>query len=145
MKNFLILTLILFSTTALFSQEEWGSVDKNKVTMKEIGPIWPGCEEGSASERDDCFNTKLSSHIAKNFKYPAEAYKKNEQGKVFVEFIINEQGIVEVTKVSGATKALQEEAKRNILSIPKMTKPGMMAGKPKAIKFTVPFTFKTGK
>ncbi len=73
MKNFLILTLILFSTTALFSQEDWGSVDKNKVTMKEIGPIWPGCEEGSASERSNCFNTKLSSHIAKNFKYPAEA------------------------------------------------------------------------
>lgn len=145
MKKFFILTLILFSTTALFSQEEWGSVEKNKVTFKEIGPIWPGCEKGSASERDDCFNKNLSSHISKNFKYPAEAYKKNEQGKVFVEFIINEKGLVEVTKVSGATKALQEEAKRNILSIPKMTKPGMMAGKPKAIKFTVPFTFKTGK
>lgn len=145
MKNLLILTAILFSSTCLFSQEEWGNVERNKVTLKEIGPVWPGCEEGSAAQRDDCFNNKLSAHIVKNFKYPAEAYKKNEQGRVLIEFIINEKGLVEITKVSGGSKALQEEAKRNILSIPKMVKPGMMAGKPKAIRFTVPLTFKTGK
>ena len=87
----------------------------------------------------------MAKHIAQNFKYPAESYKKNEQGKVIVEFIINEQGIVEVKSVSGGTKALQEEAKRNIMAIPKMTKPGMMGGKPRSIKFIVPFTFKTGK
>lgn len=145
MKNLIILAVILFSSTSLFSQEEWGTVDRNKVTLKEIGPVWPGCEEGNVAQRDECFNQMLATHVAKNFKYPAEAYKKNEQGKVFVEFIINEKGLVEIIKVSGATKALQEEAKRNILSIPKMVKPGMMAGKPKAINFTVPFTFKTGK
>lgn len=145
MKKLLILSLIIFSSTTLFSQEEWGGVEKNKLTLKEVGPIWPGCEKGSSTQRDACFNTKLSQHISKNFKYPAEAYKKNEQGKVLVDFIINEQGIVEVTKTSGGSKALQEEAKRNILSIPKMAKPGMLGGKPKAIKFTVPFTFKTGK
>lgn len=140
----LILALILFSTLTVSSQE-WGSVDKNKVTLKETAPIWPGCEDESATKRDNCFNQKLSAHISKNFKYPAEAYKKNEQGKVTVEFIINEKGLVEVKKVSGGTKALQEEAKRNILAMPKMAKPGMMAGKPRAIHYTVPFDFKTGK
>lgn len=144
MKNLLIAVCILFSTT-LFAQEEWGSVNKNKVTLKEVGPIWPGCEKGSATERDNCFNQKLSAHISKNFKYPAEAYKKNEQGKVTVEFVINEKGLVEVTKVSGGTKSLQEEARRNIMAIPKMAKPGMMAGKPRSISMAVPFTFKTGK
>ena len=144
MKKILILAIILLSSVTVFSQE-WGKVDKNKVTLKEIAPIWPGCETGDASERDNCFNQKLSAHISKNFKYPAEAYKKNEQGKVLVEFIVNEKGEVEVKKVTGGTKALQEEAKRNILSIPKMTKPGMMGGKPRAIHYTVPFNFKTGK
>ncbi len=145
MKKILILTLVLFASTHVFSQEEWGNVEKNKVTLKEIGPIWPGCEGQSAAERDDCFNKKLAGHISKNFKYPPEAYKRNEQGRVLVDFIINEKGLVEVKKVSGGTKALQEEAKRNILAIPKMAKPGMMGGKPRAINFTVPFTFKTGK
>ena len=144
MKNILIAVCILFSTT-IFAQQEWGDVKKNKVTLKEIGPIWPGCETGDAAKRDNCFNQKLATHISKNFKYPAESYKKNEQGKVIVEFTINEKGLVEVNSVSGGTKALQEEAKRNILAIPTMAKPGMMGGKPRAIKMTVPFTFKTGK
>lgn len=140
----LILALFLFTSLTGFSQE-WGSVNKNKLTVKEIGPIWPGCERGNATKRDNCFNQKLTAHISKNFKYPTEAYKRNEQGKVTVEFIINKKGLVEVKKVSGGTKALQEEAKRNIMTIPKMAKPGMMAGKPRAIHFTVPFNFKTGK
>lgn len=143
MKNILIAVCILVSTS-VFAQE-WGDVDKNNVTLKEIAPIWPGCEDGTATERDNCFNQKLATHISKNFKYPTESYKNNDQGKVIVEFIINEKGIVEVKSVSGGTKALQDEAKRNIMAIPKMSKPGMMAGKPRTIKFTVPFTFKTGK
>ncbi len=144
MKNLLIVICILFSTT-IFAQEEWGDVNKNTVTLKEIAPIWPGCEGGNVTERDNCFNKKLSAHISKNFKYPAEAYNKNDQGKVIVEFIINEKGMAEVQKVSGGSKVLQDEAKRIILAIPKMAKPGMMGGKPRAIKMIVPFTFKTGK
>jgi len=143
MKNLLFAFFILISAS-VFAQE-WGNVDKNEVTLKEIGPVWPGCEKGSAKERDNCFNQKLSAHISKNFKYPAEAYKNNDQGKVTVDFIINEEGLVEVKSVSGGSKSLQDEAKRNIMAMPKMAKPGMMAGKPRVIKMTVPFTFKTGK
>jgi len=139
-KAFLILS-ILFTTT-LFSQEVWGDVEKNKVTLKEIPPIWPGCE--NASNTSDCFTKKLSQHVAKNFRYPASAYKANVQGKVIVEFTVNEQGLPEIQKVSGGTAALQEEAKRNIMAIPKM-KPGMLGGKPRSIKYTIPFNFKTGK
>ena len=142
-KAFLILS-ILFSTT-LFAQEDWGNVEKNKLTMKEIAPIWPGCEKGSISEKKNCFFKKLSQHVAKNFKYPPEAYKKNEQGKVIVDFIVNEKGLIEVKNVTGGTASLRAEAKRNILAIPKMAKPGMLGGKPRAIKYSVPFTFKTGK
>lgn len=145
MKNLLIITVCILFSSTISAQEEWGNVVKNEVTMKEIGPVWPGCEEGNVKERDDCFNQKLVAHITQNFKYPAESYKKNEQGKVLVDFTINEKGMVEVTSVSGGSKALQDEAKRNIMTIPKMSKPGMLAGKPRAIKMTVPFTFKTGK
>lgn len=113
--------------------------------MREIAPVWPGCEEGSASQRDLCFKQKLANHIAKNFKYPAEAWKNNEQGRVVVEFFVTEAGGIDIKNVSGGTTALQEEAKRNIMAIPQMAKPGMMAGKPRAIKYTVPITFKTGK
>ncbi len=142
MKNLIIITCLIFSTTLL--SQEWGGINKNTVTMKEIAPIWPGCENSSATKRDACFDEKLMAHVIKNFKYPAEAYNKNVQGKVTVTFIVNTKGVVEIKEVSGGDKSLQEEAKRNILSIPKM-KPGMLAGKPKAIEYTVPMNFKTGK
>ena len=144
MKNALLVLCIVFSTT-LFAQEEWGDVQKNVVTLKEIPPVWPGCEEGNVAKRDACFNKMLAQHIAKNFKYPPQAYKNNDQGRVVVKFIINEKGLVEIKDVSGGSAALQKEAKRNIMAMPKMSKPGMMGGKPRAIKFTVPITFKTGK
>lgn len=144
MKN-AVFILSLFLTTTLLAQEEWGEVNKNTVTISEVAPIWPGCESGSVSQRDNCFNQKLATHIAKNFKYPAAEYKNNIQGRVVVEFVVNEEGLIEIKNISGGNAGLQAEAKRNIMSIPKMAKPGMLAGKPRAIQYTVPITFKTGK
>ena len=144
MKKYIITSFLLLLTNILMAQE-WGSVDKNKVTMKEIAPVWAGCEEQSGAGLQKCFTQKLTQHVIKNFKYPADAYKSNTQGRVTVEFIINIEGLVEITKVSGGAASLQEEARRNISLIPKMVRPGMQAGKPKAIQYTVPFDFKTGK
>ncbi len=144
MKKLFVLIAILGFTSITTAQEKWGDVDKNEVTMRELPPIWPGCEDGTAAEINKCFTTKLSKHIASNFKYPAAAYNNNVEGKVIVDFIINTDGNVEIVSVSGGAPELQAEAKRNILEIPQM-KPGMLAGKPRAISYKVPFTFKTGK
>lgn len=143
MKNLIFVLAVL--VTVSVSAQEWGTVSKNKATFTEIAPTWPGCEGKKGSSIDACFKQKLAQHIGKNFRYPAAEYKNNVQGKVIVEFVINEQGMPVVKKVSGATAALQAEAKRNIMAIPKMSKPGMLAGKPRELKYTVPFTFKTGK
>lgn len=143
--NKYILTICLLLVTNFMTAQEWGTVDKNKVTMKEIAPVWAGCEDQSGANLQKCFTQKLTQHVIKNFKYPAEAYKSNTQGRVIVEFIINTEGMVEIKKVSGGAASLQKEARRNISLIPKMARPGMYAGKPKAIQYTVPFDFKTGK
>jgi protein TonB len=141
MKN-LIIILALLVSTSVFAQREWGNVQKNEVTLNEIPPIWPGCEKGNVTARKACFKKKLYTHVAQNFKYPASEYKNKVQGKVIVSFVINEKGLVEIKDVTGGTKALQEAAKQNIMAIPKMSKPGMMGGKPRAIKYKVPFNFK---
>lgn len=78
MKNLLIVICLLFSTS-IFAQQEWGDVNKNTVTLKEIGPIWPGCEGGNAAERDNCFNQKLAGHISKNFKFPPGYQKRKNK------------------------------------------------------------------
>ncbi len=142
MKIITVVAVLLLSFTGI--AQEWGDVQKNHVTMKEIAPIWPGCEGNDVSKRDACFDQKLSQHIQKNFKYPANAWKNNVQGRIVVKFMVNTKGEVEILTVEGENEELKDEAKRNILAIPKM-KPGMFAGKPKAIEYTVPFTFKTGK
>ena len=144
MKKTLFIICLLISTS-LFAQDDWGDVNKNKVILKELPPVWPGCASSSASKVDACFKQKLAMHIAKNFRYPAEEYKKNVQGKVTVVFSINKEGLPEIKNISGGNAGLQAEAKRNIMSIPKMEKPGMLAGKPRAIEYTVPINFKTGK
>ena len=142
MKNILLIFALILSSVT-FAQEEWGDMDGNKLTMNEIAPIWPGCS-GSTATKKSCFNKNLNAHIAKNFKYPMAEYKKNIQGRVVVDFVINEKGLPEITSLTGGNKGLQEEARRNIMLLPKM-KPGMLGGKPKAIKYKVPFNFKTGK
>lgn len=145
-KKFALAALLALFCTVSFAQEEWGNVSKNKVTLTEIPPVWPGCEEnkGDRAAMNKCFTTQLSKHISSNFKYPAEAYNNNDQGRVVVDFKINTEGKVEIISTSGASQILQEEAKRNIMLIPQM-KPGMLGGKPKEITYKVPFTFKTGK
>jgi protein TonB len=143
MKIPLIIICLLISST-MNAQEDWGSLNGNKLTVKEIAPIWPGCEAGDSAKRDACFTNMLVKHVGKNFKYPVNEYKNNIQGEVVVVFIINTQGLVEIKSVDGGNKGLQESAKKNILSIPKM-KPGMFAGKPSEVEYTVPFNFKTGK
>lgn len=139
-----MVVLCLLIATAMSAQEEWGSLSGNTLTMNEIAPIWPGCEAKDAAKRDACFNKMLVQHIQKNFRYPAEEYKKNIQGEVIVDFIINTKGLVEITSATGGNKGLQESAKKTILSIPKM-KPGMFGGKPSDVPYSVPFNFKTGK
>jgi protein TonB len=143
MKISMIILSVLISTS-LFAQEDWGSLNGNKLTMKEIAPIWPGCEAGDSAKRDACFDQMLVKHIQNNFRYPAEEYKNNIQGEVIVYFIVNTKGLVEITSVEGGNKGLQEAAKKNIMSIPKL-KPGMFGGKPSVVEYTVPFNFKTGK
>lgn len=137
-KLFLLLALII--TFGVSAQEKWGNVDKNKVTMKEIAPVWPGCE----NKGNDCFDQKLQEHIQKNFKYPANAWKNNVQERIVITFVVDKNGLPVIKEVEGKNQELIDEAKRIIMAMPKV-KPGMLAGKPTEIQYTVPFTFKTGK
>ncbi|HEA29946.1 MAG TPA: energy transducer TonB, partial [Leeuwenhoekiella sp.] len=104
-----------------------------------VAPVWPGCE-GSIAQKKACFKQSLAQHIAKNFKFPKGYQPGSVKEKVVISFMINTEGLPEVLDVNGGTQELQEEAKRNIMSIPQMI-PGQAGGKAKAIKYKVPFTF----
>ena len=137
MKKILLVIGLLF--TAITFAQEGVSVKGSTMEIKDVAPVWPGCE-GSIAKKKACFKQNLAQHIAKNFKFPKGYKPGSVKEKVVVSFVINEKGLPEILDVKGGTTALQEEATRNIMSLPEMT-PGQAGGKPKAIKYKVPFTF----
>ncbi len=137
MKSFFIVLSLLFSVTCL--AQEGVSVKGSTMTIKDVAPVWPGCS-GSQTQKKNCFNQNLAKHIAKNFKFPKGYKPGSVKEKVVVSFVINKEGKPEIKSVKGGIPVLQEEAKRNIMSLPQMT-PGQAGGKPKAISYKVPFTF----
>lgn len=135
MKNLFVIILLLTAASG-FSQEGV-SVKGNTLTTKDIAPVWPGCEE---TPDKACFKAKLTEHLKANYKFPRDADGNIIRGKAVVSFNINEKGNVEILKVEGPHKSLNEEASRIIKAIPPM-KPGKRAGKAVPVKYTVPFTF----
>jgi len=136
MKKLLIVALMLTGLTS-FAQDDV-SVKGNKISMKETAPVWNGCE--NADNQKDCFNSMLMKHIKENIKYSKDAKGEWIRGKAIVKMEVNEEGKVVVNSVESKHPELKKEAKRLMEAIPTM-KPGKMAGKPKAIKYTIPLTF----
>lgn len=83
--------------------------------------------------------------LARNMKYPKEAAESNVQGKVFMRFVVNENGQirdVEVLKKLGF--GTDEEAMRVVLSMPTWT-PGRQNGKAVAVQYHLPISFSLEK
>ncbi|MFV0590775.1 MAG: TonB family protein [Draconibacterium sp.] len=83
----------------------------------------------------------LRKYIANTVKYPVLAQEKNIQGKVYVTFVVGEDGYVKnATIARGVDPALDKEALRVVNSLPKW-KPGKQKGKAVAVSYTVPINF----
>ena len=80
--------------------------------------------------------------LAKNIKYPTIAQENGVQGRVIVQFVVNQDGyIVDPVVVRSVDPYLDKEALRVIQMMPKW-KPGKQRGKAVRVKYTVPVTFK---
>lgn len=84
----------------------------------------------------------LMNFLRETIKYPAEAAKNGIEGRVIVRFVIGSDGTVgNVEIVRGVDPQLDAEAVRVINAMPKWT-PGKQDGKPVAVKYTIPVTFR---
>lgn len=85
---------------------------------------------------------KLLQFINNNMQYPTKAQAEGIQGRVIVQFIIDEKGyIIEPNIVRGVEPSLDKEALRLIKMLPQW-KPGTLKGKAVKVKYTVPVAFK---
>jgi TonB family protein len=92
-------------------------------------PVFPGGQDS------------LFAFIRREVRYPEDAVKAKAQGKVYVEFTVDPEGMV--TNVVLRRKihpSLDEEAMRVVRKIPQWT-PARNGDVPVAIKFTLPVNF----
>ena len=114
-----------------YDYEEEEDLSENIFTIVEDMPLFNGKDPSIA----------FREWIAQNMKYPQIAAENGIQGRVFVQFIINNKGdVVDVTVVRGVDRSLDEEAARIIKSSPKWT-PGKQRGVPVKVRFTFPINF----
>ncbi len=81
-------------------------------------------------------------YVQKNLKYPASALENHEEGRVTVNFIVDQNGKVQNAKVvKGVSEALDAEALRVVSNSPDWT-PGQQGGDLVPVSFSIPVLFK---
>lgn len=129
------------------SKDELPDKAADSVSDKELkeavmtSPTWEGCPTGNQV----CFQQNIMKYISKQFKYPQEAKDKGMQGKPFIVFEFDEQGVLDKSSVkvirSSGYDILDQAAKNIILSIPKLEAPALENGKPTRSKYTLPIRY----
>ena len=85
---------------------------------------------------------ELLGFLSKTIKYPAEAEKAGNQGRVIATFVVRKDGsISDARVVKSVDPLLDAEALRVINAMPAWI-PGTQNGKPVNVKYTVPISFR---
>lgn len=85
--------------------------------------------------------SKLNQYFKKNLRYPQSARESRLEGKIFVTFIVNEQGNIEDARVLRSfDPEMDTEAVRLIQEMPTWI-PGKQNGKPVNCRFNLPVNF----
>lgn len=84
----------------------------------------------------------MAQYMSKSIKYPEEAKSKGLQGTVYVQFVVETDGRVNMAKVSrGFDKTCDAEALRVVKAMPAWN-PGMQNGVPVRVQLSLPVKFK---
>jgi protein TonB len=121
-------------------EEEEEIIDVPFAVIEDV-PVFPGCEDVEKNQLRNCFQEQMNKHIKRNFRYPEIAQEMGIQGRVFVNFIISEDGSITNIRMRGPDKNLEGEAKRIISLLPNMT-PGKQRGRPVRVPFSIPIVFR---
>lgn len=132
MKTKLIcLILILCGCLPLAAQQKpVEKMDKEGIYLApDKMPVFPGGMDA------------LIKFLRENIKYPVEAQQKKIQGRVIIQFVVMEDGSLDMVKVArGIDPLLDNEALRVVGIMPKWA-PGTENGVPVKVRFTVPVMF----
>lgn len=81
------------------------------------------------------------SYIANEIRYPLQARQSGVEGRVDVQFVVEQDGSLSAVKaIKGIGSGCDEEAERVVRNAPRF-KPGRQNGKPVRVRMVVPITF----
>ena len=113
--------------------------DDQPFLIAETMPLFPMQEGGNPGYGD--LNT-FRAWVQKNIKYPAEAFRNGEQGRVVLSFVVEKDGSVSnIQKLQTPGKAFSEETRRVVAASPKW-KPGEQRGEKVRVRYTLPVDFR---
>ena len=117
---------------------------ENEESFSEVlnSPRFLQCFLVGQNDARACFQEQMNAHIIRNFRYPEAAQEQGIQGRVYINFIINECGFIENIRTRSPDKLLDDEAIRIINLIPRLLPGTMDDGLPVKVPFSLPITFK---
>jgi TonB family protein len=85
---------------------------------------------------------EMFKYLRQNIHYPAAARENSIEGKVYVNFVVNTDGLISDVKVlKGIGGGCNEETVRVVQNMPKW-KPGVLQGNIVRTRYTLPVSFK---
>jgi protein TonB len=124
-----IAVAVLFTAILCQAQNNENKSKDGVYEQVEVMPEYPGGEQA------------LMNDLIGSIKYPDEAKKNGIQGKVFVSFVVDEQGKVTNAKIErGVNPALDAESLRVVNGL-KTWKPGTEKGKAVKVAYTIPINY----
>jgi TonB family protein len=111
----------------------------------EKSPVNPASKVYSFSEKMPAFpggNSALSLFLSKNAKYPEKARAEGLSGKVFVEFVVLEDGTISNPTVIRSSNPIFDQSALGAVRKLQKFDPGMQGGKAVAVKMTIPVVYR---
>ncbi len=132
MIRFLILTIASITCFSLKAKCQNTVASDSIYTNVDVLPEFPGGRKALGKYVDS----------GKNHKYPKEARKNGIEGKVIVQFVINEDGTCSnFNVIKGIGYGCDEEAVRAFKKMPKWN-PGLVKGKPVKVLMQMGYLYK---
>ena len=126
-----------------------GTTDKGDEVVEilnlaqvKFSPIFPGCEGlKDNTERTQCLSEKIAKIVQRNFDAGiASDYGLSGTQKIYVQFLIDENGVVTDIQTRAPIAPLGKEAERVIKKIPKL-QPGKQDDKSVKVRYSLPIIF----
>jgi len=125
------------------AEEEPPKLSKTIYDYSMVTPIFKGCKDISKIENKACFDRKMKKFVQRKFDVEIAQGLNLPHGnyKIFVKFIINENGDVVDIKVRAPHPKLHEEVESMIKRLPQFI-PGKVGGENVKVKYLLPINFK---